>query len=200
MWHRRRRRRSQHRAGADRGTQAAGIPRLRFGRHRRAGRRGHLQRLRTVGKVRALEQALVQIRSSVASASPTRAGRRTGCRASATPIRMCRATGWRSSTTASSRTTRSCARSSSAAGYQFSSETDTEVVAHRVHFHHAEARRSVQGGARHGRGAGRRLRAGGRQRSRSRAHRSSRAWAVRWCWAWATARISSPRMSRRCCR
>ena len=44
------------------------------------------------------------------SASRTRAGPRTACRASAMPIRMFRATDWRSCTTASSRTTRSCAR------------------------------------------------------------------------------------------
>ena len=56
------------------------------------------------------------------------------------------------------------------AGYTFTSETDTEVIAHRVHFHLAGAERSVQGRARHGGRARRRLCAGGGQRNRARAH------------------------------
>ena len=50
-------------------------------------------------------------------------------------IRTSRETASRSCTTASSRITRSCAPSSSATGYTFSSETDTEVIAHRIHHH-----------------------------------------------------------------
>ena len=55
-------------------------------------------------------------------------------------------------------------------GYTFTSETDTEVIAHRVHHHLAGAEGSVQGRARHGGRARRRLRAGGRQRGRAGAH------------------------------
>ena len=69
------------------------------------------------------------------SASHTPAGPRTACRASATHTRTSRETASRSYTTASSRITRSCAPSSSARGYAFSSETDTEVIAHRIHHH-----------------------------------------------------------------
>jgi glucosamine--fructose-6-phosphate aminotransferase (isomerizing) len=74
-----------------------------------------------------------------------------------------------------------------ARGYQFSSETDTEVVAHRIHLPSREARRSVQGSARdRGRTRGR-LRAGSRQRAGSGALIGA-AWAARWCWAWAFGR------------
>ncbi len=76
----------------------------------------HLTRLRTVGKVRMLDEALAAHPDDTArSASRTRAGPRTACRASATPTRTSRATGSRSCTTASSRITRSCAPTSSAA-------------------------------------------------------------------------------------
>ena len=48
-------------------------------------------------------------------------------------------------------------------GYQFSSETDTEVIAHRIHYHLQTVQRPVQGRARHRGGARGRLRAGGGQ-------------------------------------
>jgi len=69
---------------------------------------GHIKRLRTVGKVKKLQDAL--------DTDPTHGGLgiahtrwpRTACRASATPTRTSPRTASRSSTTASSRTTRSC--------------------------------------------------------------------------------------------
>jgi hypothetical protein len=105
------------------------------------------------------------------SASRTRAGPRTACRASATRTRISPTTASRSSTTASSRTTRA-ARELKRLGYEFTSETDTEV--HRAPHppSPAEAGRPVQGRARHGRRARRRLRARRDQRGGSRSHRA----------------------------
>ena len=55
-------------------------------------------------------------------------------------------------------------------GYTFTSETDTEVIAHRVHHHLASSEGSVQGRARHRGRTRRRLCAGGGQRVRAGAH------------------------------
>jgi glucosamine--fructose-6-phosphate aminotransferase (isomerizing) len=85
-----------------RGYDSAGIAVLDQG--------GHLQRLRTVGKVRALEQALEQLplqgRIGIAIVH-------NGIIENYEELR----------------------EDLRRAGYQFSSETDTEVVAHRIHFH-----------------------------------------------------------------
>ena len=85
-------------------------------------------------------QALAQTADRrAASASPTRAGPRTACRASATRIRTSVARRARDRAQRHHRELRGAARASSKrAGYQFSSETDTEVVAHRVHFNRAK--------------------------------------------------------------
>ncbi len=97
---------------------------------------GTIKRLRAVGKVRMLQDALdADPDAAACSASRTPAGPRTACRASATRTRTSPGTASRWSTTASSRTTRSCASELKAAGYEFTSETDTEVIAHRVHYH-----------------------------------------------------------------
>jgi len=88
----------------DRGTAATRVPGLRLAACR-AERKQHIKRLRTVGKVRKLQDALDADRPRAALASPTLAGPRTACRASVTRIRTSRRTASRSSTTASSRTT-----------------------------------------------------------------------------------------------
>ena len=119
---------------------------------------GELKRLRTVGKVRMLQDALDD--DPVARPARHRAHALGDARravASATRIRTSRATASRSFTTASSRTTKSCATSCAKLGYEFTSETDTEVIAHRIHYHLQKTRRPVPGGARHGRRARRRL-------------------------------------------
>ena len=108
-----------------RGYDSAGIAVLNGG--------GQLSRLRTVGKVRMLQEALERP-ATASSASPTLVGQPTGCRASATHTRTSPSTAWRSSTTESSRITMS-ARELKRRGYKFTSETDTEVVAHRIHLH-----------------------------------------------------------------
>ena len=53
-------------------------------------------------------------------------------------------------------------------GYEFNSETDTEVIAHRIHYHLQTVGGPVQGRARHGRGARGRVRAAGGERARPR--------------------------------
>ena len=63
---------------------------------------------------------------------------------------------------------------------QFASETDTEVIAHRIHYHMEHAGRPVQGRARHRRGTGRRLRAGGAERARAGPADPGARWAARW--------------------
>ena len=80
-------------------------------------------------------------------ASPTRAGPPTAFRPRATPTRTSRATASPSFTTASSKITRRCAPGSIDLGYEFSSETDTEVIAHRIHHHLAIGLESVRGRA-----------------------------------------------------
>ena len=85
-------------------------------------------------------------------------------------------------------------------GYKFASETDTEVVAHRIH-HHLEtlgdlfkAVRATVAELR------RRLRAGGRQRAGAGSRDRSPARAARSSSGSASRRTSSPRMLPRCCR
>ena len=56
-------------------------------------------------------------------------------------------------------------------GYSFTSETDTEVIAHRIHHHLQGSRRSVRGGTQDGRRTAGRLRTGGGERDGSRVHR-----------------------------
>ncbi len=70
---------------------------------------GTIKRLRTVGKVRMLQDALVEDPTYGPLASRIPAGPRTACRASVTRILTFRATASPSCTTASSRTTKSCA-------------------------------------------------------------------------------------------
>ena len=85
-----------------------------------------------------------------------------------------------------------------ALGYEFESQTDTEVIAHLIHHYRAQGddllRRAAEGGRAnsHGAYAHRRDRA-----SAIPTAWSPRAWAAR-CWsAWARARTSSPPTSRR---
>ena len=137
--------------------------------------------------------------SPAPSASPTRAGRRTARPPSATPIRTSAAAS-RWCTTASSRTTTRCARGCSALGYEFTSDTDTEVIAHLVHSMLPSGRRLFEAVQAAPQGAERRLR---HRRDRARTIRSgwsSRAWARRCCSAWARARTSPPPTPPRCCR
>ena len=57
-------------------------------------------------------------------------------------------------------------------GYEFASETDTEVIAHRIHYHLEITRRPVQGGARDRGGARGRVRARRDVAARSGPHRA----------------------------
>ena len=137
--------------------------------------------------------------STPRSASATRAGppmaaspKPTRIRTSATASRWC--------TTASSRTTSSSASACVALGYEFESQTDTEVIAHLIHHYLKQGDDLLARAAARGQGTARRLRAGGGQPRASPTAWSARAWAAR-CWsAWARARTSSPPTSRRSCR
>ena len=95
-----------------------------------------LERLRTVGKVKVLEEALeaAPIRGTRRHRAHPLGDPRRAERAQRSPARLARRPR-RSCTTASSKTTRRCARACCDAGYQFDSETDTEVIAHRIHHH-----------------------------------------------------------------
>ena len=109
-----------------RGYDSAGLavvqaqPRARLAPHRRQGRA-------------ARDQARRRSRSRAGSASRTRAGPRTAASPKPTRIRICPATASPSFTTASSRTTSRSRTSCIAKGYEFKSETDTEVAAHLIH-------------------------------------------------------------------
>ena len=183
-----------------------GLKRLEYRGYDSAGHRGARRRAAAAAAAHGRQGARAgagaggRCRSRAASASRTRAGRRTARRASATRIRTSRATASRSCTTASSRTTRELRDELQRAGYEFSSETDTEVD---------RAPRALPPGA----GSATCSRpCAPRSRSCEGAYAlavvsaddpsasSSRAWAVRWCSASARARTSSPPTSRRCCR
>ena len=98
------------------------------------------------------------------------------------------------------RKSRDVARRTEDLGYGFTSETDTEVIAHRIHHHLAVLPGSVGGRAQdRGRTAGR-LRVGGGVRGGSRVHRDGAPRLSRRSSAWASMRISRPRMWPRCCR
>ncbi len=87
-----------------------------------------------------------------------------------------------------------------ARGYEFTSETDTEVIAHRVHFQlasHPDLFQAVQATVAR---AARRLCARGPEREGSGHASCWRGPAARWSSASATARTSSPPTSQRCCR
>ena len=84
-----------------------------------------------------------------------------------------------------------------ALGYEFESQTDTEVIAHLIHHYLKQGDDLLGALQRAVQGTDRRLRAGGGQPHASRTAWSPRAWAAR-CWsAWARARTSSPPTSRR---
>ena len=94
----------------------------------------------------------------------------------------------RSSTTGSSRTSSSCAPSSTAAGHRLDSETDTEVIAHLVEeAYHGDIAEAVRAALRRAR---RRLRARGPPSGRARAARGCADERARSSWASATARTS----------
>ena len=87
--------------------------------------------VRCRGKLSNLENLLRDSKPQGASASATRAGPRTAGPATRTRIRTSRAA-CRWCTTASSRTIRCCATALRQKGRTFSSETDTEIIAHLV--------------------------------------------------------------------
>jgi len=96
---------------------------------------GHLQRLRTVGKVRALEDALVQmpIRGRIGIAHTRWATHGVPSERNAHPHLSRGIAVVHNGIIENYEELREPLKR---AGYQFSSETDTEVIAHRVHFHH----------------------------------------------------------------
>ena len=116
---------------------AAGISRLRFGRHRRDPGRQHRDPPRRRQAEQPGDQAGASRPSTATSASATRAGPPTASRASATRIPTPTAPARSSSCrTASSRTSASCAPSWRPKGIEFQSETDTEVIAHLIELHY----------------------------------------------------------------
>ena len=152
---------------ADRWPEAAGIPRLRLGRHRGARRRGraprapHRPRRRDGGR-RAGAKA-----SMPTSASATPAGPPTAASPNPMRIRTSAMASWRWCTTASSRTTRRSAQRLQALGYEFDSQTDTEVIAHLIHHYRAQGGEPAGRAAEGGEGTARRLRDGGDRPARS---------------------------------
>ena len=184
----RRRREAQCRSHSARGPEAPRIPRIRLGRHRRRQRpartpaqhrpRRGARASRRRGAARRPDRhrphALGDARRALgAQRAPARLGRRS-----------------RSSTTASSRTTRRCAAACKREGYEFTSDTDTEVIAHLVHSKMAQGARLLEAV----RASRRRVRPARMQSPSStrktRRVSSWRAWARRCCSDWAKARIS----------
>ena len=158
------------------------------------------QRLRTVGKVKVLQDALDAdpharpARHRAHALGHARRAQRAQ-RASAHLARRSRP----SSTTASSRTTKSCATSSSGSATRSRPRPTPRSIAHRIHHHLQARKRPVQGRARHGRRARGRLRAGRGRRARTRSHhRRARGLPGRHRPRRRT-RTSSPRTSPRCC-
>ena len=146
--------RSQRRPDPDRGHSPARIPRLRLDRARRHQRRRDARC--SSGSCRRRAWPISRRRPTRCSSrqSPafrTRAGRRTARRRPTTRIRICPAAKSPSCTTASSRTTKRCATALKAQGYEFRTQTDTEVIAHLVHSHwhgDGERRPAARGAAR----------------------------------------------------
>ena len=135
MWNRRSSRAAQRRADPDRGAAQARVPRLRLGRHRDherhdgAGARGRPRCRPGSAHACGARRRADRHRAHALGHARRRHRERTRTRTSR-PARTSRS---RWCTTASSRTTRRCASDCKASGYQFASDTDTEVIAHLVH-------------------------------------------------------------------
>ena len=108
---------------------------------------GTLQRLRSCGRVAELEKLAGEQRPARQHRHRPHAlgDARRALRAQRPPARLAAASRW--CTTASSRTTTRCARACAALGYEFTSDTDTEVIAHLVHSHAAATGEPVRRGA-----------------------------------------------------
>ena len=97
---------------------------------------GEVRRLRTVGKVRMLQDALERhTRSPAISASRTRAGRRTACRRERNAHPHISRDGIAIVHNGIIENHEELREELAKLGYTFTSETDTEVIAHRIHYH-----------------------------------------------------------------
>ncbi len=155
--------RAQRRTDPDRRHPPARVSRLRLLGAVRDRRRGE-RRCSTGWSVPhaspTLRRRPTGVRWPAPRASRTRAGQRTARLPRTTRTRTPPAARSRWCTTASSRTSRSCATSLKARGYEFVTQTDTEVIAHLVHrdWHARRRRRPAARGAGGGRGVQGRVR------------------------------------------
>ena len=161
----------------------------------------HLKRLRTVGKVKMLQDAHRRAtRRTASSASRTRAGPRTACPRERNAHPHISHDGLAIVHNGIIENHEELRAELKKLGYKFTSETDTEVIAHRVHHHLQTLKdlfKAVRATVAELEGA---YALAVVSEARARSASSWRAKAARWSSAWASTRTSSPPTSRRCCR